>query len=184
MILTEIIFIAIGLGMDALSVSLCKGLSMKEMKWKKAIIIGLYFGIFQAVMPCIGYIAGIKFQSIIENWSHWIALVLLALIGLNMIKEAIWGEEEVNDKIDFKTMIMLAIATSIDALIIGVTFAILKNDIIIPSIIIGIITFIMSVIGVKVGNLFGNKMGKNAEIFGGIVLILIGIKIVVEHYII
>ena len=182
MILTEIILLAIALGMDALSVSLCKGLSMKEMKWKNAIIIGLYFGIFQAVMPCIGYVAGIKFQSIIESWSHWIALVLLAFIGLNMIKEAIWGEEEANDRIDFKTMIMLAIATSIDALIVGVTFAVLKNDIIIPAIIIGVITFIMSVAGVKLGNAFGNKMGKNAEIFGGIVLILIGIKVVVEHY--
>lgn len=184
MILTEIILIAIGLGMDALSVSLCKGLSMKEMKWKNAIIIGLYFGIFQAIMPCIGYFVGTRFQSIIENWSHWIALVLLVLIGINMIREALFGEEEANDKIDFKTMIMLAIATSIDALIIGVTFAILKSSIILPSIIIGVITFIMSVVGVKVGNLFGNKMGKNAEVFGGIVLILIGIKIVVEHYII
>lgn len=184
MILTEIILIAIGLGMDALSVSLCKGLSMKQMKWKHAIIIGLYFGIFQAVMPCIGYFVGTKFQAFIENWSHWIALVLLVLIGINMIREAIWGEEEANDKIDFKTMIMLAIATSIDALIIGVTFAILKNSIIIPAIIIGVITFLMSVAGVKLGNLFGNKMGKNAEVFGGIVLILIGIKIVVEHYII
>ena len=151
--------------------------------WRKnAIIIGLYFGIFQAIMPCIGYIAGIKFQSIIENWSHWIALILLTFIGLNMIKEAVWGEEDTNDKIDFKTMIMLAIATSIDALIVGVTFAILKNSIIIPAIIIGVITFVMSVAGVKLGNLFGNRMGKNAEIFGGIVLILIGIKVVVEHY--
>lgn len=183
MILTEIILIAIGLGMDALSVSLCKGLSMKQMKWKNAIIIGLYFGIFQAVMPCIGYFVGTKFQSAIENWSHWIALVLLVLIGINMIREALFGDEEVNDKIDFKTMIILAIATSIDALVVGVTFAILKSNIIIPVIIIGVITFIMSVAGVKIGNLFGNKMGKNAEVLGGIVLIIIGIKIVVEHYI-
>lgn len=183
MILTEIILIAIGLGMDALSVSLCKGLSMKEMKWKNAIIIGLYFGIFQAVMPCIGYFVGTKFQSAIENWSHWIALVLLVLIGINMIREALFGDEEVNDKIDFKTMIILAIATSIDALVVGVTFAILKSNIIIPVIIIGVITFIMSVVGVKIGNLFGNKMGRNAEVLGGIVLIIIGIKIVVEHYI-
>lgn len=181
MVFTEILFIAIGLGMDALSVSLCKGLPMKQMKWKKAIIIGLYFGIFQAVMPCLGYFAGIKFQSVIESMSHWVALILLSFIGINMIRES-KKESDVNDKTDFRTMIILAIATSIDALIIGITFAILNINVFFPAIIIGIVTFIMSIAGVKLGSMFGSKMGKGAEVFGGMVLILIGIKVVVEHY--
>ena len=158
-----------------------KGFPMKQMKWKKAIIIGLYFGIFQAIMPCLGYVAGIRFQAIIENISHWIAFVLLLFIGINMIRES-KNNNDVNDKTDFKTMLILSIATSIDALIIGITFAILDINVIFPAIIIGIITFVMSVVGVKLGSLFGSKMGKGAEVFGGIVLILIGIKIVIEHY--
>lgn len=180
----EILLISTGLGMDALSVSLCKGLTIKTNTLKKAIIIGLYFGIFQAVMPIIGYYAGGIFEGIITNISHWVAFVLLAIIGINMIIETIKNkEEDINEKIDFKTMTLLAIATSIDALVIGITFAVLKIDIFKYAAIIGIITFIMSFTGVMLGNIFGKKMGKGAELFGGIVLILIGIKIIVEHFI-
>ena len=122
----ELILIAIGLAMDAFAVSVCKGLSMPKMEWKKAIVIGLYFGVFQALMPFIGYILGVGFEDKIKNIDHWIAFILLVFIGINMIKEAFEIKEESNDKIDFKTMIILSIATSIDALAIGVTFAFLK----------------------------------------------------------
>ncbi len=180
----ETLLISIGLGMDAMAVSICKGLAMKKMDWKKATIIGLYFGIFQMIMPIIGYILGSKFEKIIESMDHWIAFGLLLIIGLNMIKEGIRNKtENIDDKVDFKTMIILAIATSIDALAVGVSFALLKVKIFVPSIIIGIITFIMSIIGVKVGNVFEDKLKDKAEILGGIILILIGIKIVIEHYI-
>lgn len=178
----EILLISIGLAMDAFAVSVCKGLAMKKMSWKKAIIIGLYFGIFQAVMPVIGYFLGTTFERFITNVDHWIAFILLVGIGINMVKEAFNKESENrNDNVDMKTMLVLSIATSIDALAIGITFACLKIHIVMPVITIGLITFIISVIGVKIGNQFGDKYGKKAEIMGGVILILLGIKILLEH---
>ena len=178
----EILLISIGLAMDAFAVSVCKGLAMKKMSWKKAIIIGLYFGIFQAVMPVIGYFLGTTFERFITNVDHWIAFILLVGIGINMVKEAFDKESENrNDNVDVKTMLVLSIATSIDALAIGITFACLKIHIVMPVITRGLITFIISVIGVKIGNQFGDKYGKKAEIMGGVILILLGIKILLEH---
>ena len=178
----EILLISIGLAMDAFAVSVCKGLAMKKMSWKKAIIIGLYFGIFQAVMPVIGYFLGTTFERFITNVDHWVAFILLVGIGINMVKEAFDKESENrNDNVDMKTMLVLSIATSIDALAIGITFACLKIHIVMPVITIGLITFIISVIGVKIGNRFGDKYEKKAEIMGGVILILLGIKILLEH---
>ncbi len=181
--IVEIIFIAIGLAMDAFAVSVCKGLSMKKMSWKKAIIIALYFGIFQALMPVIGYALGIGFEESIKFIDHWIAFCLLAFIGGNMIKEALSKEEDdnQNDDVNFKTMVVLAVATSIDALAVGVTFAFLNVNLIFAISIIGILTFIISLLGVKIGNVFGDKFEKKAELAGGIILILIGLKILLEH---
>jgi putative Mn2+ efflux pump MntP len=168
--------------MDAFAVSICKGLSMKKMEWKKAGIIGLYFGGFQALMPVIGYLLGKSFESKITSIDHWIAFVLLAFIGLNMIREAFSKEEEkADDKIDFKTMFVLAVATSIDALSVGITFAFLNVNLILAISLIGIITFILSIIGVKVGNVFGDKYEAKAEFVGGVILILLGVKILLEH---
>lgn len=178
----EILLSAICLAMDAFAVSVCKGLSMKKIEWKKAIIIALYFGTFQALMPLIGYFLGTTFEQYITNLDHWVAFILLGAIGANMIKEALWGdEEELNDSVDFKTMIVLSIATSIDALALGITFAFLKVNMVLATLIIGIVTFIICLIGVKIGNKFGSQYGKKAEIFGGIILIILGTKILLEH---
>lgn len=178
----EIFLIGVGLSMDAFAVSVCKGLSMKKLDWKKAIIIALYFGVFQAVMPVIGYFLGTTFENLVTQIDHWIAFILLGIIGANMIKETLGKESEnSNDKVDFKTMIVLAIATSIDALAVGITFAFLKTEILSAVTMIGIITFILSLIGVKIGNKFGDKYEKKAEFLGGVILILIGVKILIEH---
>lgn len=178
----ELLILSIGLGMDAFAVAICKGISMKKMNWKKACIIGLYFGGFQALMPIIGFFLGSAFENIITNIDHWIAFVLLLIIGGKMIKESFDKKcEDCNDDITFKTMIVLAIATSIDALAIGITFAFFKVNLILAITLIGIITFILSVIGTKIGNRFGNKFEKIAEVIGGIILILLGIKILLEH---
>ena len=140
------------------------------------------FGIFQGGMPVIGYLLGTSFETLVTKIDHWIAFGLLSIIGINMIKEAFeCCCENANDKVNFKTMIVLAIATSIDALAIGITFAFLKTNITLASILIGVITFMLSLIGVKIGNKFGNKYQKKAQVFGGIVLIFIGIKILIEH---
>lgn len=182
--LIELCILSIGLAMDAFAVSVCKGLSMTRMKWKNAIIIGAYFGYFQALMPALGYLLGYNFQDRISNIDHWIAFILLGVIGINMIKEAISKENDVhNDSVKFKDMIVLAIATSIDALAVGITFAFLNVNLILAISLIGIITFIISVLGVKVGNIFGDKYEKKAEFAGGIILIFLGIKILVEHLI-
>ena len=182
--LIELCILSIGLAMDAFAVSVCKGLSMKRMKWKNAIIIGAYFGYFQALMPALGYLLGYNFQDRISNIDHWIAFILLGVIGINMIKEAISKENDVhNDSVKFKEMIVLAIATSIDALAVGITFAFLNVNLILAISLIGIITFIISVLGVKVVNIFGDKYEKKAEFAGGIILIFLGIKILVEHLI-
>lgn len=178
----ELIVLSIGLAMDAFAVAVCKGLSMPKMNWKKACIIGGYFGIFQALMPAIGFLLGVKFQEKIQSVDHWVAFILLGVIGLNMLKEAISKETETsNDSIKFKDMLVLAIATSIDALAVGITFAFLKVNVCIAISLIGIITFIISVLGVKIGNVFGSKYEKKAELAGGLILILLGIKILLEH---
>lgn len=178
----ETFFISIGLAMDAFAVATCKGLAMKKLEWKKAIIVGLYFGIFQAVMPIIGYYLGINFQNKIVNIDHWIAFSLLVAIGINMIKEALSKDkEEKDDSINFKNMIVLSIATSIDALAIGITLAFLNCNIFQAASCIGIITFILSTIGVKIGNKFGSKYESKAELIGGGILIILGIKILIEH---
>ncbi len=173
---------AVGLSMDAFAVSICKGLAMKKLSWKKALIIGLWFGGFQALMPSVGYLLGSRFEKYVTSIDHWIAFVLLALIGINMIREALSGEEEnANDSVDFKTMLLLAIATSIDALAVGVTYAFLQVRIVPAVSFIGIITFSLSIIGVKIGNVFGLKYKTKAEIAGGLILLLMGTKILLEH---
>ena len=180
--LFEIIVIAIGLAMDAFAVSVCKGLSMKKIDWKKAIIIAVYFGIFQALMPVLGYFLGSSFSAFVQKVDHWIAFILLSIIGVNMIKESTDDEvEKRNDNVDFKTMVVLAIATSIDALAVGVTFAFFEVNILLAISIIGIITFILSIFGVIIGNKFGDKLQNKAELAGGIILIIIGVKILLEH---
>lgn len=178
----ELLLLSVGLAMDAFAVSICKGISMKKMNWKKALIIGLYFGGFQALMPVIGYFLGTAFESIITNIDHWVAFILLGIIGGNMIKESFEDENEsCNDDVGFKTMVILAIATSIDALAVGITFAFLKVNLIAAISMIGVITLALSVIGTKIGNKFGNKYKNKAELVGGIILVLLGIKILLEH---
>lgn len=180
--LIELFLIAVGLSMDAFAVSVCKGLAMPKCTFKKAAIVGLWFGGFQALMPAIGYILGAQFQEAIASIDHWIAFVLLALIGGNMIHEALDNDEEEADaSLDVKTMFLLAVATSIDALAIGITFAFLKVNIIPAVCFIGIVTFIISFAGVKIGNVFGARYKNKAEIVGGIILILLGLKILLEH---
>lgn len=183
----EIIILAFGLAMDAFAVSICKGMTLKKMDWKKSILAGTYFGVFQAIMPLIGYFLILLctkneyIQNIIEDFDHWIAFILLLFIGINMIKES-FGNEEVDGNFKFKAMIVLAIATSIDALSVGVTFAAidLSLNIFVTVLIIGVITFIISSIGVFIGNVFGLKFKQPAEIIGGIVLILMGLKILLN----
>ena len=180
--LIELFLIAVGLSMDAFAVSVCKGLAMPKCTFKKAAIVGLWFGGFQALMPAIGYVLGAQFQETIASIDHWIAFVLLALIGGNMIHEALDNDEEEADaSLDVKTMFLLAVATSIDALAIGITFAFLKVNIIPAVCFIGIVTFIISYAGVKIGNVFGVRYKNKAEIVGGVILILLGLKILLEH---
>ena len=178
----ELLLIAIGLSMDAFSVSICKGLTTRKFSWRMALVCGLWFGLFQALMPIIGYFLGAQFQEMIEAYDHWIAFGLLFLIGANMIREAIWGKEEQQDgSLGFKTMLLLAIATSIDALAVGVSFACIQVKLWSSVLIIGLTTFVFSVLGVKIGNVFGSRYEKSASIVGGIILILIGLKILLEH---
>lgn len=180
--IVEIFFIGVGLAMDAFSVSVCKGLSMKKLDIRKALIISMYFGVFQGIMPLIGYFLGSTFENLISGIDHWIAFALLEFIGINMIKEAFKDESKnANDKVDFKTMIILAVATSIDALTVGVTFAFFNVNILLAALIIAIVTFTLSLIGVKIGYQFGNKYESKAEIMGGIILTFMGLKILIEH---
>ena len=176
----ELFVLAVGLSMDAFAVSICKGLSLGKIKVKHMCIAGIWFGGFQALMPLIGYFLGSLFADMITKYDHWIAFILLIFIGGNMIKEALGDEENVDASMDVKSMFLLAVATSIDALAVGVTFAFLKVAIVPAVSFIGIITFICSAAGVKIGSIFGTKYSKKAEFFGGVVLILIGIKILVE----
>ena len=183
MSLLELFIIAVGLSMDACAVSICKGLSVQKVTFRHAATCGGYFGAFQALMPVIGFVLGVQFRSLITGIDHWIALILLGLIGVNMIREALSGEEEeVNCSFCFRAMLPLAIATSIDALAVGVTFAAMDigSKIVFAVIFIGVVTFLLSAIGVKIGNLFGMKFKSKAELFGGVVLVLMGLKIFLE----
>jgi len=179
--LLELFILAVGLSMDAFAVSVCKGLSVQRMEPKHALLCGAYFGGFQALMPALGYLLGNQFESMITQIDHWIAFLLLGFIGLNMIKESREEEEEVNASFDVKTMLALAVATSIDALAVGVTFAFLHVKIVWAVTFIGCTTFLLSAIGVKVGNVFGMKYKSKSEFVGGLILILMGIKILLEH---
>lgn len=181
--LLELFLLAVGLSMDAFAVSVCKGLSTHKLSWKHYLLIGAWFGGFQALMPFLGYLLGSTFEHYITAFDHWVAFVLLLLIGGNMIKEGLSKETEtVNSSFSFRTMLLLAIATSIDALAVGITFALLPDVNIAAAVsFIGVTTFLISAIGLKVGNVFGLKYKNKAEIAGGIILILIGIKILLEH---
>lgn len=179
--ITELLILAVGLSMDAFAVAVCKGLCMCKMSYKKAVIIGGFFGGFQALMPLIGYLLGTTFKDYIVSFDHWIAFILLVIIGINMIRESKEACEIFEDTIDIKNMLMLSLATSIDALAIGVTFAFLHVKIIPAISIIGITTFVISFVGVKIGNVFGEKYKAKAEIIGGVILILMGIKILLDH---
>lgn len=179
----SLFLIAVGLSMDAFAVSICKGLAMKQVTLRKSFMVGLWFGGFQALMPFIGYLLGSQFKSYITSIDHWIAFVLLGLIGGSMIKESFSNEDEecTDASLAPKGMLLLSIATSIDALAIGVTFAFLKVSILPAIAFIGITTFLLSIAGVKVGNHFGARYQSKAELAGGIILILMGIKILLEH---
>ena len=174
--------LAVGVSMDAFAVSICKGLAMQKVKVRHAVTAGVWFGGFQALMPVIGYFLGIQFQEYITAYDHWIAFGLLLIIGGNMIKEALSNEEECADaSMAFGKMLVLAIATSIDALALGVTFAFLQVDIWKAVAFIGVVTFSFSVAGIKIGNVFGAKYKSKAEFAGGLILILLGVKILLEH---
>ena len=177
----ELFLIAVGLSMDAFAVSVCKGLSVKKVGVKHAALAGLYFGGFQFLMPVIGYLLGFRFESVIETVDHWVAFVLLAFIGGNMIKESFGKAEELNDDFVVKTMLLMAIATSIDALAVGVTFAFLEVQILPAAGLIGVTTFLLSFAGIYIGNVFGARYKSKAELAGGIILVLIGVKILLEH---
>lgn len=185
--LLELFLIAVGLSMDAFAVAICKGLCMKRCTWGKGAIVGLYFGIFQGGMPLIGYFLGVQFKNMITSIDHWIAFVLLSLIGVNMVKEALTDDEEEEtckadgDELAVKEMLGLAVATSIDALAVGVTFAFLQVQIVPAVSFIGATTFLISMAGVKIGNIFGAKYKTKAEFAGGVILILMGLKILLEH---
>ena len=186
MVLIELVLIAVGLSMDAFAVSICKGLGMKRLDVKQAAIIAVFFGGFQGLMPVIGWALGTGFQSYITPVDHWIAFALLAFIGAKMLFDAFHDDEEdsqelSSDRLAIKEVVLLAIATSIDALAVGITFAFLQVDIVVSVLLIGIITFALSFIGVAVGHQFGARFEKPASIVGGVVLILIGLKILLEH---
>lgn len=192
--LLTLLLLAVGLSMDAFAVAVCKGLAMQKITWKKCCIVGAWFGGFQALMPFTGYVLGIQFETYIDRIAPWVAFVLLGIIGANMVKEALEKEEECkeSDTLGVKEMFLMAVATSIDALAVGITFACVPVAVIadagrlantvIGCLLIGATTFTLSVAGVKVGNVFGAKYKNKAEIVGGVILILLGVKILLEHY--
>ncbi|MDO5300601.1 MAG: manganese efflux pump MntP family protein [Clostridia bacterium] len=180
--LWELFVIALGLSMDAFAVSICKGLSVRKCGARHMLICGLYFGVFQALMPMIGYLLGSQFESLVTSVAPYIAFALLALIGVNMIRESKDdGDEHVCDDFSAREMVPLAVATSIDALAVGISFAFLRVNIVPAVSFIGLTTFFTCVIGVKIGSLFGNKYKSRAEYFGGVVLVVMGLKILLEH---
>ena len=180
-IFIELFLMGVGLSMDAFAVSICKGLGMRKVNKKQALVIGLFFGGFQALMPFVGWLLGSQFEKYITSIDHWIAFVLLVVIGLNMIKESREEDSDANDSFDVKTMLLLAVATSIDALAVGVSFAFLQVNIVAAVCFIGCITFAFGVAGVKIGNVFGTRYKSRAELAGGCILILMGVKILIEH---
>lgn len=186
--LLELLLVGIGLSMDAFAVSICQGLCMPKLNWRHAAVIALFFGGFQALMPLAGWFLGSRFAGYIQNFDHWVAFVLLVIIGGNMLREAFGPEDDedeaacaVDAKLDLKQLFLMAVATSIDALAVGVTFAFLEVKIVLAISIIGTTTFCLSLVGVAVGNFFGTRYKKRAEAAGGIILILLGIKILLEH---
>ncbi len=184
MTFVELFLIGVGLSMDAFAVALCKGLQMKKINYRHAVIISLFFGGFQALMPFVGWFLGSQFEHLIVNIDHWICFALLVFIGGKMIWEAFKAEDSCaacEEKLDVKELLLMAIATSIDALAVGITFAFLQVNIGAAVSVIGVTTFCLSFAGVAIGNRFGSKYKKKAEIAGGVILILIGLKVLVEH---
>ena len=177
----DLVLIGIGVSMDAFSVAICKGLSVQKLEWKHILIVGLYFGFFQAIMPIIGHTAGSAFSKTIADLDHWVALILLALLGLQMIREALASEECPVGDFSYRVMVHLAVATSIDAMAVGITFAFLQVNLFLAALVIGLSTFSFSAVGVWIGNKFGQAFQKPAQLAGGAILILIGIKIFAEH---
>lgn len=183
--LLELLLIGVGLSMDAFAVAICQGLCMRRFRAGQAAVIALFFGGFQALMPLLGWLLGSRFAGYIQNVDHWVAFVLLAVIGGNMVRESLGAEGEttcaVEERLDLKKLLVMAIATSIDALAVGVTFAFLSVDIVPAVSIIGVTTFVLSFVGVVVGNFFGARYKRRAELTGGVILILLGCKILLEH---
>ena len=185
----SLILIAIGLSMDAFSVAICKGLALPKAGVGKCAIVGLWFGVFQALMPILGYFVGVHFRNTIESFDHWVAFLLLSIIGINMIREALEKKGDNKEECEecgcsplaARKMFPMAVATSIDALAVGVGFACLGEEIWMPATLIGITTFLLSMAGVKIGNIFGSRYKSKAELAGGVILILIGLKILLEH---
>lgn len=178
----ELLILAVGLAMDAFAVAVCKGLSLRTLKLQQALLVGVWFGLFQALMPALGWLLGSAFSGLVQSVDHWVAFVLLSIIGGNMIREGLQGDDENCDpSLSFGLMLLLAVATSIDALAVGITFAFLNVSILLAVALIGVVTFTISAVGVKMGNLFGARYKSKAEFFGGAVLILIGLKILLEH---
>lgn len=179
----ELVVLAVGLAMDAFAVSVCKGLSIRKLRASQTVIVGAWFGAFQALMPLAGWMLGRAFAEFVAAVDHWVAFVLLGVIGGNMVWEGIHsgGEHECDASLGIGSMLTLAVATSIDALAVGITFALVKVDIVAAVGIIGAVTFVLSALGVKIGNLFGSRFKGKAEVFGGAVLFLIGMKILLEH---
>ena len=183
----ELLLIGVGLSMDAFAVAICQGLSMTKIKWGHALTVGLYFGGFQALMPLLGWVLGSQFSGYIQQYDHWVAFILLLLIGGNMIREALSGEEDeaedtaTGGRPDHKKLFLMAIATSIDALAVGVTFAFLRVEIGPAVSCIGVITFLLSAAGVYIGGAFGDRFQGKAEFAGGVILVLMGSKILLEH---
>ena len=185
----ENLLLSIGLAMDAFAVSICKGLAVKKITAKEYLLCGIWFGSFQGIMPLIGYLVGSRFEKLISMVAPWVAFILLSLIGGNMIKEAFAPPEEVKPEFDFKTMFMMAVATSIDALAVGITFVAVPvkiinvgiiQNVLLAVLMIGIITCIISMIGVKIGHIFGMRYKSRAEIMGGVILIIIGLKALIQ----
>ena len=177
----SLIFMAVGLAMDAFAVSVCKGMTQSRMNWGNALKAGLFFGVFQALMPLLGYWAGVRFHHLIASFDHWIAFLLLGFIGGRMVVESFKEKEQQDCSFGLRSMFILAVATSIDALAAGITLGFLETNIVTAVVLIGAVTFVMSFLGVKLGHLFGSRLSSKAELTGGIILILIGVKILLEH---
>lgn len=180
MSIPELLILSVALAMDAFAVSICKGLSLKKVSLKHMLLCGIWFGFFQALMPVLGFFAGRAFRVFIDRWSHWVAFALLAFVGISMLREAFQKEENIDDSLNLGTMLMLAVATSIDAFAVGASLALLDVSILLAAACIGIITFLISCAGVRIGNLFGTRWHRPSLIAGGSILCLIGVRIVLS----